>query len=219
MGFAAAAPIVLGAVSTAATVIGAMNKSSAADTSAAGAQASSGAAAASALYSAQVAKNNQTIALQNADYAEQAGQVRAGLESMKGRIAVGGAKAGQAANDIDVNSGSAVDVREGITKASKFNAETALNNAENVAYGFRTRAVNYGAEAGLDTAQAGFDITGGNLAAQGAELGGQGAVIGAAGSILQNASQLPFGKIGAFFSNNTTPTGIGADAANIGAPG
>lgn len=156
--------------------------------------------AAAAMYQAQVAKNNQIIADESADKAIQSGLVAADIQSKKGVAVEGNVKASQAANGIDVNTGSAVGVRQGVRMATKINSETALNNAEWTGWGYRSRAAGYGAESGLDEMSAGSAIAGGNA-------GATGALIGGGGSILQNASQLPFGKI--FGSGNTSadPTG------------
>lgn len=153
------------------------------------------------MYQAQVAKNNQIIADESADKAIESGLVAADIQSKKGAAVEGNVKASQAANGIDVNTGSAVGVRQGVRMAAKINSETALNNAEWTGWGYRSKAAGYGADAGLDTMAAGSDIAGGNA-------GATGALIGGAGSILQNASQLPFGKIfGGSGNTSADPTG------------
>ncbi len=171
----------LTAASTAATVGSAMSKAGAAG-------AGGAASAAAANYRAQVARNNKIIAEQNAERAVEGGLSRAEMESLKGAAVGGLVKAGQAANNVDVNTGSAVTVQKDTRAASQLNAETALSNAQLTAYGYRARAASEEATAGLDTAEAGYDLAGARDASTGALIGG-------AGSILQNASQLPFGKI------------------------
>lgn len=127
-------------------------------------------------YSAQVAKNNALIANQNAGYATAAGIQQADTSSRKGAAIGGKIKAAQAANNIDVNTGSAVGVQAGQRETSQLDTETVLNNAELQAYGYRTQATGYTAQAGLDTAQA--------------EQAPIGAAIGATGSLLSNASSI-----------------------------
>jgi len=142
--------------------------------------------AASANYAAQVARNNATIANQNATYAEAAGQRSASDEAMKNAATVGHIKARQGASNIDVNSGSAVTVRESQRELGKLDTETVLNNAELQAYGYRSQAANFQAQAGLEE--------------QEAEQAPVGADISAAGGFLSGAS-------GAAFKWSTAGTG------------
>lgn len=139
----------------------------------------SGAAAQNASnYQAQVARNNAQIAQQNADYAIAAGQAKAATQSLKGAAIGGRIKTTQAASGIDVNSGSAVDVQESQREQEKLDTETTLHNATLQAYGFRTQATNFEAQAKLD-----------ELSGKSAKLGSE---IGATGSLLSSASALGF---------------------------
>jgi hypothetical protein len=147
-------------------------------TSAAGTIEQGAATSNAAAYSAQVAQNNATIANANAAYATAAGQQQAADTSLKGAAKSGKIKAGQAASGIDVNTGSAVAVQEGQRETDKLDAETVLNNAELKAYGYRSAATGFTAQAGLDTAES--------------EQAPIGADIGAAGGLLSNASSLGF---------------------------
>lgn len=203
--------MVLGAGSLALQGVSALTK--------AGASTSSGAAAAAAAqYQAQVAANNKIVADESADKAVESGEVAADIQSKKGAALGGKIKASQAANGVDVNTGSAVDVRAGARMASKVDSETALNNAQWTGWGYRSQGVGYGAQSGLDTLEAGSDLAGGQAGATGALLAG-------GGSILQNVSQLPFGKI--FGGGDGLPSGgtldaLSTEAANnvaAGAPG
>ena len=129
-------------------------------------------------YSAEVARNNATIANQNADYSIAAGQRKTADTSMKNAANIGRIKGAQAASGIDVNSGSAEDVQVGNRETGQLDSETVLNNSELQAYGYRSAATGFTAEAGLDT-----------LKAEQAPIG---ADIGAGGSLLSNASSLGF---------------------------
>lgn len=129
---------------------------------------------ANASYQAQVALNNQTIADQNANYAVEAGEVSASNQSLKNAAQFGRLKTSMAANGVDINSGSAVDVEKSARIEGDTAAATTLSNAELQAYGYRTQAANFGAEAGLETTEAGEATTG--------------AEIGAAGGLLSSAS-------------------------------
>lgn len=158
------APLVLGAAGTAVSALGIYQQGQA--------------RAASANYQAQVAANNAIIAGQNADYAVNAGQAKAAAQSLKGAAIGGRIKASQAANNVDVNTGSAVDVQQSQREISKLDTETTLNNAQLQAYGYRANQTNYLAQSELDKQEAESDKTG--------------AALGAAGSLLSNASSLGF---------------------------
>ncbi len=132
----------------------------------------------SANYQAQVARNNAIIAEQNSVHAEQAGEEQAQEQSLKSAAMGGRIKAGQAANGVDVNSGSAVDVQTSDREEGKLDTENVFNNAQLQAYGYRTQATNYEATAGLD-----------QTAADEAPIEG---VLGATGGLLSNASSLGF---------------------------
>ena len=69
---------------------------------------------------------------------------------MKSAAASGRLKAGQAANGVDVNSGSAVAVQSGQRKAGLLDTATVANNAELQAYGYRSQAAGFNAQAGLE---------------------------------------------------------------------
>lgn len=140
--------------------------------SAYGAYSAGQAQSANAKYQAQVAKNNQTIENQNATYATQAGEVQATEASQQARAQGAKIKTAQAANGVDVNTGSAVDVQQTQRETGSLNTATVLNNAMLRAYGYRSQGVNFGAQAGLDTAEAGQAETAGDLSALGTLAGG-----------------------------------------------
>lgn len=129
-------------------------------------------------YQAQVANNNAQIAQNNAKYATAAGQQKAEEESLKQSQALGAIKARTAANNVDVNTGSAVDVQASQRETGELDAETVLNNAELQAYGYRSQATSFEAQAGLDEMQAseapvaGLFNTVGNLASKASSVGG-----------------------------------------------
>lgn len=129
-------------------------------------------------YQAAVARNNSTIAKQNANYAIQAGQVEAERSSLKGAANLANIKAGQAASGIDTHTGSALDVQQSQRLVNRQDTATELNNAQLKSYGYRTQARNFEAQAQLSESAATNDLIGGGL--------------GAAGSLLGNASSLGF---------------------------
>lgn len=151
--------------------------------SAAGAVEGGQATANAANYNAQVAKNNATIANQNADYVVAAGQEAASNESRKNAAQSGKIKATQAASGVDVNTGSSKDVQVSERETGQLDSETVLNNSELKAYGYRSQATGFEATAGLETAEA-------EQAPIGADLTAAGGLLGSASSLGLKWSQL-----------------------------
>lgn len=129
------------------------------------------AAADSAKYNAQVQSNNAQIALQNATLAGQKGAANAAIEQQKTRATVGAIKAAQAANGIDLSSGSAVDVRSSAAELGQLNAITVRSNAAREAYGYQTQSSSHMAQSQLDRQEAKYDAASGYLEAGGTLLG------------------------------------------------
>jgi hypothetical protein len=129
-------------------------------------------------YQAQVAKNNAIIANQNANYSEAAGQAQAEATGLKGAAKAGNVKASIAANNIDVNSGSAKNVETSEAETNQLNTEAVLNNAALQSYGYRTQATGYTAQAGLEQFES--------------ETAIPAAVVGAGGNLLSQASSVGF---------------------------
>ena len=127
-------------------------------------------------YQAQIARNNKVIADQNAVYAEQSGIAAAENQSRKGAARVAKIKTAQAAQGVDINTGSAVDVQVGQRMTDQLDTENVLNNAELRAYGYRVQGENFESEAKLDEMKGEQAKTAGYL--------------GAAGSLLSNASSI-----------------------------
>jgi hypothetical protein len=124
------------------------------------------------MYQAAVAMNNAVIANQMADREGFAGEVASGLESMRGGARVGDEKAAMAANGVDVNSGSAVDVAVSQRMESKLSADTTMNNALLKAYGYRVQAQSDIAQSQLDTMGANNRRAAGRISAFGDLLSG-----------------------------------------------
>jgi len=165
--------------------------------SAAGSIASGREQAASAKYNAQVQSNNSEIAQQNASLAGAQGAANAAIESQKTRAQVGGIKAAQSANNLNINTGSAVDVQSSAAELGELNALTIRSNAAKTAYGFQTQAASATAQANLDKSQASYDEPAGYLKAGTTLLGSavQGKQTGLWGSWLNNNdSTLPNGQ-------------------------
>jgi hypothetical protein len=76
----------------------------------------------------------------NATRARQIGETEAFNSQLKTGGLLGKEKATQAASGVDVNSGSAVDVRASTAELGRLDAETILNNADTKALGLRQQA-------------------------------------------------------------------------------
>jgi hypothetical protein len=143
-------------------------------------------------YQAQVAANNAKIATQQSKLDIQAGEIQTVNQGLKTKAAVGQEKAAQGASGIDVNSGSAADVRAGTAQLGTLNELTTRSDAAKKAYSDEVTAES-------DTAQGQLDTFAGQSATTGSE-------IGAAGTLLSGAS-----TVGANYAKlqNTTGPGTG----------
>lgn len=139
-------------------------------------------------YQAQVARNNAVALRQMADRTVAGGLVNADVTSLRSAANVGAIKAKQGANGINVNGGSAVDVRAGAAQAGKFDADTVLRNADLQAYGYRVKASQEESQANL------YAMGGGQAQAAGE--------IGAAGSLLGAASAVPWTSLSSWIGGS-----------------
>src|SRR4051812_28414903 len=154
------AALALSAAGTTVATVGALNTAAA--------------TAADARYKAQVAKNNQIIADQNAQYASQAGATATTRAQLKQRAELGAIGAGLAASGLDINTGSPAAVRSSASGLSQLDTATTAGDAALRVYGFRNNAVNFGAEAGLRRAEASQADIAGPLSAGATFLSGVG---------------------------------------------
>lgn len=139
-------------------------------------------------YNAQVATNNAKIAKQNAAYAAQEGEQREAMQQQKTRAEVAAIKSNQAASGVDVNSGSALDVRSSAAETGQLNAITLKSNAIRQAYGFQTEATNDMAQAALDKSEASADMFGGVIGGATSLIGGLGNAAMGYGNYMRNSS-------------------------------
>ncbi|MFZ0207638.1 MAG: hypothetical protein WAL59_16325 [Roseiarcus sp.] len=86
---------------------------------------------------------------------------------MKGAAELGAFRTGLAANNIDVNSGSSVDLEASQRQKGELNDETTLFNSQLQAYGYRVNATSDTAQAQLDEATAENAPVGAGLSAAG----------------------------------------------------
>lgn len=164
-------------------VIGAVG----AATTAAGTLAAGSSTAAADAYQAQVANNNAQLATQQGKLDIQSGEIAAVDSGLKTKAAVGSEKASQGASGIDVNSGSAADVRAGTASMGMLDALTIRSNAAKKSYSDEVTAQS-------DTSQGVLDTYAGESAKTGSEIGAAGTLLSGASTVggnylkLQNAS-------------------------------
>jgi hypothetical protein len=105
-------------------------------------------------YQAQVASNNQRIALMNAGAANRAGAQKEQSEAWKVRALMGQQAAAQGASGLNVNSGSAQAVRDSTAALGNLSFANIRDNAMREEYGYRGQATQFGNEAALAKASA-----------------------------------------------------------------
>jgi hypothetical protein len=134
-------------------------------------------------YQAQVAANNAKIATQQSKFDIQAGEIQAVNQGLKTKATVGQQKAAQGASGIDVNSGSAVDVRAGTASRGVLDTLTIRSNAAKKAYSDEVTATS-------DTAQGQLDTFAGETATTGSEIGAAGTLLSGASTVGANYAKL-----------------------------
>lgn len=164
-GTAATIGTIASIASTAFTVLGAVK-------GAQGAKAEGKAAQQAAEYNAKVSTNNAIIARRNAELSGQEGEAATGRQQAETRARVGAIKAQQAASGVDVNTGSAVDVRSSAAETGQLSAISLRSQAARKAYGYNQQATDYESQAILQRAEGQNARTAGNMNAQTTLLGG-----------------------------------------------
>jgi len=107
----------------------------------------------SADYNAQVAKNNQIIANQNASIALQQGQQQEENKRIQTGEMLGAITSGEAASGVNPNEGSALNVRSSAAETGEIDAETIRFNAGITARNLQYQGAMYGSQAQLDISQ------------------------------------------------------------------
>ena len=110
--------------------------------------------AAEASYQAQVARNNEIIAGRNATYAIQSGEAAAERQGLQNRETLGRIVTAEAANGVDVNSGSNVDVRSSEREVGMENVDATRHKALMQAYGYNVQGLGFESQARLNDAAA-----------------------------------------------------------------
>jgi hypothetical protein len=98
---------------------------------------------------AQIAKNNAQIARYNAALAAATGESRGEALGLRSRARIGAIKAGQAGAGLDVNTGSAVDVRASAAALDALDIMNAKAEAARAVYGYGLKASEEETEAKL----------------------------------------------------------------------
>ncbi len=116
-------------------------------------------------------KQNATFKNQTADETVIAGNTSADWQRVRTGQAIGTQRSVQAANGIDVNSGSSAQLQDDTAMIGELDALTIQNNAAREAYGYRIQAKQ-------DMLNAGQTVQNGKTAAMGSILGGLGSAFG-----------------------------------------
>lgn len=106
-------------------------------------------------FNAAVAAQNSQLADQYKTWSMAAGEAQYGEEGMRTRAKVGAIKAGQAASNIDVNTGSARDVQASESALGALSGLTIRSNAARQAYGYEVKSQQDLTEAELYKKEAG----------------------------------------------------------------
>ena len=125
-------------------------------------------------YNANIANQNAQIATQNATYAAQAGQAQEAQAQAKTKAQIGAIQASQAANGLDVNSGSNLDVQSSAAQTGQLNALTIRANTAKQVYGYQTQSWNSEQQAALDNSNASYASTAGDIGVASSLLSGIG---------------------------------------------
>jgi hypothetical protein len=127
-------------------------------------------------YQAGVAQINSAIAANNANYAFAAGEQKAQQAGMQTRSIIGQTKAQQGGSGLDVNTGSAVDVRAAEADVGAENVAVIRNDAARTAYGYQVDEQQQLTQAALDKFAASNAKTAGFIGATSSVLGGASSV-------------------------------------------
>jgi hypothetical protein len=125
-------------------------------------------------YQASVAESNAQIAEQQARFAQMNGQQEEAASRLKTAALLGDQKATLAANGVDVNSGSPIEIMASAKYLGEKDAFTIRDNAARMAWAYRQRSRGYLNEADMDRSTA--DSMSPGMAAIGSLLSSAGTV-------------------------------------------
>ena len=127
-------------------------------------------------YQAQVARNNQIVAQQNAQMALQTGQQQEAAKREQTAQMISTQRAMVAGSGIDPNSGSSKRIQGDTAALGALDASTIRNNAARTAYGYQTQGMDFAAQAGLLQSESSSAASAGELSAFGSIVGGAASV-------------------------------------------
>jgi hypothetical protein len=153
-------------------------------------------------YRAQIAERNAVVAGMQGEQEIQAGQQKSAMTSLAGAEKLGRVKTEMAANNVDINRGSAVDVRASERAANVLDTETQLWNAQNKLWGYAQQAVG-------DVAQAKLEKSAGSQAMFSGILGGASDILGGLGKTFAP------GAGGLFGSASPTSSSVGTFSPDV----
>ena len=133
-------------------------------------------------YQAGVARVNATLAKQDSEYAKEAGNVEQQQSGMRTRAEVGSTRAGMAAGNVDINTGSGAQGVKSEIAIGQENQGVIQANAAKRAYGFDVKAA-------ADTASAGAYDVAATTSKESGELGAISSIIGGAGNVASKWAQ------------------------------
>lgn len=141
-----------------------------------GARTAADATAGSYSYQAAVARNNAIIAERNAVEATHAGTTAAATNDLKTKNLLSTQVVNQAANGLDVGSGTNVNIQDSARDLGHLDSMTIIHNALKNATGFRAQGANYTAEGLLKDSAAANARTAGDYSVATSLLGGASSV-------------------------------------------
>lgn len=159
-------------------------------------------------YQASIARLNQQIDTQNAEFATQTGEQQATISGMKTGQQIAQTKVAQASSGFDVNSGSNAQVRESEHRVGAIDTDIIRSNAAKTAYNYQVQGAQAGNQASL------YASAGSNAMTAG--------LVGAGSSILGSASSvssqwLQGQRVGLWSSGSgTSPGFMSGDSLNYG---
>lgn len=151
-------------------------------------------------YQSKVASNNALTSAYNAEHAARASSVATEQAGLKARAQSANVKAGLAANNLDVNTGSAADVETSQRELGALDTATVANRGAEQVYGYTQQSESYTAQSRLDSAEVGPDIIGG--------------IAGAGGSLLSSAPKVPQLYNWMYPSGGSTPAAPSSQTAD-----
>jgi len=131
---------------------------------------------AAAAAAAQEASNNATLAQRSASDALARADVDQQTKANQTDILLGQQRAGLAANGVDPNSGTAVNLQSDTAGSGELDQLTIQSNATREAAGYQAQGMNYSTQASIDEASSANDLSAGALSATSSIIGGAGSV-------------------------------------------